>query len=156
MSIELHAVAKSLGFYAATPLFDLRPSAQLYAVRGVVNENPALAAGMGLSLGSLCGLPPSPLLFSEVLIIMGGFTSGYRWAAAVAALLLALGFLGLAHALVQNLLSPSGRPRRDGLAGGRAVTALSIAAAVLLLALAATTIVLPGSGLVQTLAGVLP
>ena len=113
-----HAVAKSLGFYAATPLFDLRPSARLYPARGLVRENPALAAGMGLSLGSLSGLPPSPLFFSEVLILVGGFTSGHAVSAAVAALLLALGFLGLAHVLVQDLLGSGRRPRRER-TGGR-------------------------------------
>ncbi len=84
-------------------------------------ENPALAAGMSLSLGSLSGLPPSPLFFSEVLIIMGGFASGHPLSAAVAALLLALGFLGLAHVLVQDLLGPGRRPRRDGWPDGRGV-----------------------------------
>ncbi len=151
-----HAVAKSLGFYTAIPLFDMRPSAQLYPVRGVASENPALAAGMAVSLGSLSGLPPSPLFFSEVLIVMGGFTSGYRWPAAVAALLLALGFLGLAHALVHGLLGAGRNPRRGGLAGGRGVAVLSVAAGILLLALAATGVVLPGSTLVQTLAGGVP
>jgi hydrogenase-4 component F len=53
-----HAVAKSLGFYAATPLFDLRPSARRHPARGLLQENSALAAGMSLSLGSLSGLPP--------------------------------------------------------------------------------------------------
>jgi hydrogenase-4 component F len=151
-----HAVAKSLGFYAATPLFDLRPSARRHPARGLLGENPALAAGMGLSLGSLSGLPPSPLFFSEVLILMGGFTSGHTLSAAVAALLLAFGFLGLAHVLVQDLLGSSRRPRRSGLAGGLGVSVLTIAAAVLLIALAALTLVLPGSDLVHTLAGGLP
>jgi hydrogenase-4 component F len=151
-----HAVAKSLGFYAATPLFDLRPSARLHPARGLLQENPELAAGMSLSLGSLCGLPPSPLFFSEVLILIGGFTSGNAASAAIAALLLALGFLGLAHVLVQDLLGSSRRPRRNDLSGGRGVSALSIVAVVLLVALAALTFVLPGSALVHTLAGVMP
>ena len=151
-----HAVAKSLGFYAATPLFDLRPAAREHPVRGLVRENPALAAAMGLSLGSLSGLPPSPLFFSEVLIIIGGFTSGHPVSAAVAALFLALGFLGLAHVLVQDLLGSGRRPRRDGPAGGRAVTILSCVAAGLLVVLAALVVVLPGSGFVHLLAGVTP
>ena len=57
---------------------------------------------MGVSLGALAGLPPSPLFVSEVLIIAGGFQAGRAWAAAGAAVLLALGFLGLAHALVET------------------------------------------------------
>jgi hydrogenase-4 component F len=151
-----HAVAKSLGFYAATPLFDLRPAARRYAARGILHENPALAAGMGLSLGSLSGLPPSPLFFSEVLILMGGFTSGHAVSASIAALLLALGFLGLAYALVQNLFGSSRRPRREGLFGGVGVAALSIAGAILLIGLAALTMVLPGSDFVHAMTGLLP
>jgi hydrogenase-4 component F len=151
-----HAVAKSLGFYTATPLFDLRPSARRFPARGLLHENPGLAGSMSLSLGSLSGLPPSPLFFSEVLILVGGFTSGNAAAAAVAALLLALGFLGLAHVLVQDLLGSNRRPRRDGLAGGRGVSVLSVVAVCLLVALAALTFVLPGSALVHTLAGMTP
>jgi hydrogenase-4 component F len=151
-----HAVAKSLGFYAATPLFDLRPAARRCAARGILHENPALAAGMGLSLGSLSGLPPSPLFFSEVLILMGGFTSGHAVSASIAALLLASGFLGLAYAMVQNLFGSSRRPRRDDLAGGTGVVALSIAGAVVLIGLAALVLVLPGSDFVHAMAGKLP
>ena len=76
--------------------------------------------------------------------------------AAVAALFLALGFLGLAHVLVQDLLGSGRRPRRDGPAGGRAVTILSCVAAGLLVVLAALVVVLPGSGFVHLLAGVTP
>ena len=31
---------------------------------------------MGISLGALAGLPPSPLFVSEVLIVAGGFQAG--------------------------------------------------------------------------------
>jgi len=151
-----HAVSKSLGFYAATPLFDLRPSAHLYRARGLMHENPALATGMSLSLASLSGLPPSPLFFSEVLILIGGFTSGHRAVAAAAAFMLALGFLGLAHVLVQDLLGSAAACARERPCGSRGFMVMTVVAAVLLLALAALTAVLPGSGLVNELTGVLP
>ena len=32
-----------------------------------------------MSLGSLSGLPPSPLFFSELLILLGGLAAGKRW-----------------------------------------------------------------------------
>ena len=57
---------------------------------------------MGISLAALAGLPPSPLFVSEVLIVAGGFQAGHDWVAAIAAVLLALGFLGLAHALIET------------------------------------------------------
>ncbi len=146
-----HAVAKSLGFYAATPLFDLQPPARRYAARGLLNENRALAASMGLSLGSLSGLPPLPLFFSEVLILMGGFTSGHALSAGVAALLLALGFLGLAHALVLDLFGSSKRPFRARPIGGLGVSVIGVVSLVLLLALTVLTLFLPGSELVAAL-----
>ena len=61
-----------------------------------------LGATLGVSLGALAGVPPSPLFASEVLIVAGGFQSGRYWEAAVATILLALGFLGLAHALIET------------------------------------------------------
>ncbi len=151
-----HAVAKSLGFYAATPLFELRPSARIRPVRGLLRQDRTLAAGMSLSLASLSGLPPSPLFFSEVLILMGGFVSGHAWPAAVAALLLALGFLGLAHVLVQDLLSTQGAKRMYPPRPASAIGVLTAGATALLLALAVAALYLPGSDLVQKLLEVSP
>ena len=52
---------------------------------------------MGLSLGALGAVPPSPLFVSEVLILFGGVVAGQIIVVAIAALLLAMGFLGIAH-----------------------------------------------------------
>ena len=40
-----------------------------HAVTGIARTQPALGATMGISLGALAGLPPSPLFLSEILII---------------------------------------------------------------------------------------
>ena len=53
---------------------------------------------------SLAGLPPSPLFVSELMILLGGIDAGLLAVSAIAAVLLALGFLGLAHALIEGLL----------------------------------------------------
>ena len=106
---------------------------------------------MGLSLGALSGLPPSPLFFSEVLIIMGGFATGHTVAAALASVLLALGFLGLARVLVEDLVA-LGPQRGDGDgAGARAMLALTVVAAILLGALVVVAAVLPGSQLIDAI-----
>jgi hydrogenase-4 component F len=147
-----HAIAKALGFYAATPLLGHEPRAAGHAATGVGRTQPKLAASMGLSLGTLAGLPPSPLFASEVLIVAGGFQAGYDWAAAGAAVLLALSFLGLMHALLE---STAGKPaRRVGpeAPGLRGVTAFATASAVLLAVLAVAAYWLPGSELVAALA----
>ena len=77
-----HALAKALGFYAATPLLAHDPRAAGHAVGGIGRTEPALGASLGISLGALAGLPPSPLFVSEVLIVAGGFQVGRPWAAA--------------------------------------------------------------------------
>jgi hydrogenase-4 component F len=148
-----HAIAKSLGFYAAAPLLAHDHRAGAHPVGGLARTAPRLALTVGLSLGTLAALPPSPLFASEVLIVAGGFQAGRPWAATGAAILLALGFLGLAHALVEMLV---GRARRgDGgpTTGLRPVLALTAVAAVLLTFLTVAAFALPGSDLVQTLVG---
>lgn len=146
-----HAIAKSLGFYAATPLLTARPHASRHPVAGVARGEPVLGATMGISLAALAGLPPSPLFVSEVLIVAGGFQAGYGWVSAIAAALLALGFLGLAHALIETTVGRArGRrmvhgPRRVGLA------VLAAVSVVLLLGLAAVAPWLPSTHLVEAL-----
>ena len=108
-----------------------RPGTRSPASRG---REPRSARRSAISLAALAGLPPSPLFVSEVLIVAGGFQAGRPWAAAVAAVLLALGFLGLAHALIETT---AGRPRgRDAARapGLRAVAALTASRSSLLLA----------------------
>jgi hydrogenase-4 component F len=151
-----HAVAKSLGFYAAVPLFDLRPAARTHPVRGLLGDGAGVAAGMSVSLASLSGLPPSPLFFSEVLIIMGGFASGNRVSAAVASVLLALGFVGLAHVLVQDLLATGKGTERRDIAGAPAFKVATGAAVVLLIALAALSVFLPSTAFISSLVASLP
>ena len=46
-----------------------------------------------------------------MLIVAGGFAAGRPWTAAAAAALLALGFLGLAHALIETVAGKA--PARD-------------------------------------------
>jgi hydrogenase-4 component F len=146
-----HAIAKALGFYAATPLLAHVPSAGGRAATGVGRTSPSLGASMGISLGTLAGLPPSPLFASEVLIVAGGFAAGRPWEAGAAAVLLALGFLGLGHALVETI---AGKARRRGPGsplGLRTLVALTAFGTVALLALTALAPWLPGSELVEAM-----
>lgn len=146
-----HALAKALGFYAATPLLGHEPRAAGHAVTGIARTQPALGATMGLSLGALAGLPPSPLFLSEILVIAGGFDAGRQWAAAGAAILLALGFVGLAHALVETTGGSTRRRERAEAPGLRPVVAFGALAGVLLLALAGAAFWLPDTDIVEAL-----
>jgi hydrogenase-4 component F len=150
--IAAHAVAKSLGFYAATPLLGHDPRAAGHAVTGIGRTQRSLGTALGISLGTLAGLPPSPLFVSEVLIVAGGFEAGRSWAAAVATVLLALGFIGLAHALIETTTGKSHR-RDSSLAPGlRGVKTLTTVSVALLAGLALAGVWLPGTDLVQALA----
>ena len=78
-----HALAKALGFYAATPLLGHEPRAAGHArPRRAGARRPRSARCSAISLGALAGLPPSPLFVSEVLIVAGGFAAGRPWTAA--------------------------------------------------------------------------
>jgi hydrogenase-4 component F len=146
-----HAVAKALGFYAATPLIEHEPRGTEHAVRGLARTHPMLGGVMGISLGALAGLPPSPLFLSEVLIVAGGFQAGRSWPAAATALLLALGFLGLAHALIETVGGKARRRVGGARRGSRTLAVLGGSSLALLLGLSATALWLPGSDLVDAL-----
>jgi hydrogenase-4 component F len=145
-----HALAKALGFYAATPLLGHEPRAAGHAVRGIGRTRASLGSAIGISLGALAGLPPSPLFASEVLIVAGGFGAGRPWTAGAAAALLALGFLGLAHALLETVAGKA--PARERTAPGlRAVVLLTSAAVPCLLGLTVAALWLPGSDMARAL-----
>jgi hydrogenase-4 component F len=146
-----HAIAKALGFYAATPLLTHVPSAGGRAATGVARTAPGLGASMGISLGTLAGLPPSPLFVSEVLIVAGGFAAGRPWEAATAAVLLALGFLGLGHALLETVAGKTRRREPGPPHGLRPVLALTVVGTAALLALTIVAPWLPGSDLVEAM-----
>jgi hydrogenase-4 component F len=148
-----HALAKALGFWTAVPLLEHEPQAGERAARGIARTAPSLGASMGISLGALAGLPPSPLFVSELLIVAGGFSAGRYWEAAATAVLLALGFLGLAQALVHVLAGPRRLTQSGAIAGLRPVVGLAAAATGLMLVLAAGALWLPTSSIVDVLTG---
>jgi hydrogenase-4 component F len=149
-----HGIAKALGFYTAIPLLRQDPSAAERPPRGVARASAPTATAMAVSLVSLAGLPPSPLFVSELMILLGGMDAGLTAVSALAAVLLALGFIGLAHALVEGLLGErETRGSRPTPRSVRAVALLAGTAAVALLALTTAAYALPSSGIVEALIG---
>jgi hydrogenase-4 component F len=146
-----HAVAKALGFYAATPLLGHEPRAAGHAVTGIARTQRTLGTTLGISLATLAGLPPSPLFVSEVLIVAGGFEAGRAWAAGASCVLLALGFLGLSHALLDTTIGKSHRRDAAHAPGLRGVTVLACVSVSVLAALSLIGLWLPGSALVEAL-----
>ncbi len=148
-----HALAKSLGFYAALPLLRIDPQAAKQAPAGVAGASPSTAAAMGVSLAALAGMPPSPLFLSELLIVLGGLAAGQLVASTIAVVALALGFLGVLHALIEGVLGEKPkRRRRRAPRGQRSTVALTAILGTGLLALFLAGPLLIGSGFIQTLA----
>jgi hydrogenase-4 component F len=149
-----HGIAKALGFYTAIPLLRQDPGAATAPARGVARRNAPTAAAMAISLLSLAGLPPAPLFVSELMVLLGGMQAGLLAVSAVAAVLLALGFIGLAHSLLEGLLGEGGgRGNRPSPRSTRAVGLLAAGSAAALLILTVAAFALPGSGLVEALTG---
>jgi hydrogenase-4 component F len=148
-----HALAKSLGFYAAIPLLRSDPSLSRRPARALAARSPAGAAAVGVSLASLSGLPPSPLFFSELLILLGGLAAGEPVVVIAAALLLALGFLGLVHALIEGVVSGRKRKPARNRRTERRLATLTLVMTLGLLALSAIAYALPDSDLVRDLMG---
>ena len=88
---------------------------------------------------------------SEVLIVAGGFAAGRTWEAAAAAILLALGFLGLGHALLETIAGKARRRASGSPRGLRTVVALTAVGTAALLTLTALAPWLPGSELVEAM-----
>ena len=153
--VAAHAVAKALGFYAATPLLGHEPRAAGHAVdRDRRARSPRSATSLGISLGALAGLPPSPLFVSEVLIVAGGFQAGHgRGRRGAAASCSRSASSGLAHALIETTRRAS--PARRAGAARRACARSSRRSrrpSSCCSALAAAALWLPGSDLVDALA----
>lgn len=146
-----HALAKSLGFYAAIPLLRHAPQSRREAVRGLAFANPPTATAVSVSLGALAAIPPSPLFFSEILILLGGIQAGQIAVTIIAATLLALGFLGLLHPLIEGLVGqPKVKKWPAGRSGPRLIR-LTVVCGLLMLGLSGAALVLPGAGLVNDL-----
>jgi hydrogenase-4 component F len=148
-----HALAKSLGFYATIPLLRDDPGLASRPARGLSARSAPGAAALTVSLLSLSGLPPSPLFFSELLILLGGIAAGQVVVVALAAVLLALGFVGLAHALIESVVTDRPRLPRAARRRERRLVALTAVTGVLLLALSAASLVIAGSDTVERLMG---
>ncbi len=154
-----HAVAKTLGFCAVTPLLAHDRGTARTPVSGLARSRPGLAAVLALALGSLAGLPPSPLFVSELLIIAGGFQAGRAPVAIAATAALALAFVCMVRSLLETVLGESGPtpperlnpPDRPRLPGMRGVGVLATGSLTALLALAGVAAWLPGSALVHAL-----
>ena len=141
-----HALAKSTGFFAAIPLIAAEPEAARHRAAGVVDRAPATATAMTVSAATLAGLPPGPLFFSEVLIILGGFQTGHALIAIVLAVLVGMAFLGMLAALLAVVRAGPAGDRDQVAEATRPILAATIAVTALLLAVSVSAWVVSGHG----------
>jgi hydrogenase-4 component F len=146
-----HAVAKSLGFSMSIPLVRYQPAASHRAPRGIGRLSRPLSLGMGLSLFALGGVPPSPLFVSEALILFGGVAAGQIIVATIACVLLAMGFLGIAHMAIESLGGAPSERRAPGRRTGVWISGLAGASALGLVGIASVAYLLPYSTLATIL-----
>ena len=96
LHMALHAVTKATLFLSAGELVQQYGSRRLSAIRGTLQASPVAGGAVGGGILMLGGLPPSGIFVTEFAIVVGGVARGFWWAAAIAALLLALSFVALA------------------------------------------------------------
>ena len=133
------------------PLLGVQPSTASHAARGVGSRRRrASEPSSGICLAALAGLPPSPLFVSELLVALGGIRPATPRGGDRALMLLALGFLGLCHALIEAVAG-GGEPPARSPPGRRLVMGLAAGCLVLLPALAGAALALPGSAIADAL-----
>jgi len=82
-------------------LYEIQPHAAQHPARGIAASSKVTFVAMAVSVVTLAGLPPGPLFFSELFIVLGGIESHHVVLAAALAGLLALAFIGLLSALLE-------------------------------------------------------
>lgn len=107
LHVSGHALAKCLGFLSTMPLIARQPAAARLPMRAAGHFSASGATGLGISLGALSGLPPSPLFFSELIILVGGVAASQIAVVVVVAILLALSFVGLTRQALDLLFTHS-------------------------------------------------
>ncbi|MEI8349528.1 MAG: hydrogenase 4 subunit F [Candidatus Omnitrophota bacterium] len=80
-----HAVTKSLLFFAAADVVKKYKKDNMHIIKGVVNALPFTGIMLVLGMFAIAGMPPFSIFFSELLILIAGFSKG---AYAVSSLLL--------------------------------------------------------------------
>ncbi|MQY14525.1 putative NAD(P)H-quinone oxidoreductase subunit 2 [Streptomyces sp. RB5] len=136
LHIAGHGLAKTVAFCAAGRILQQEGTSRIAEVRGLLARSPALAAGFGMAVAALAGLPPFSLFASELGIVRAGFSAGLGWAVVPALVLVLVAFAGLGTRSAGMLLGdPGDRPTvRLGAAAGAPLLAGLAACAALGLA----------------------
>jgi hydrogenase-4 component F len=92
-----HAINKSLMFFGAGSIIRKYKTHNMRSISGVTGAMPFTGFFVVLGVFALCGMPPFSIFFSELMILISGFSKGRYASTAVVIFALALIFAALAY-----------------------------------------------------------
>jgi hydrogenase-4 component F len=113
LHLACHGLVKSTAFLAAGRLVAQRGSRRIGRLGGSLARSPVDGRALLVAALLLAGLPPSGIFVAELAILFGGFQAGWGFAAAAAALILALTLAGLLFHVVRVSVGPGRSPGQD-------------------------------------------
>ncbi len=113
-----HGLTKATLFLLAGRILTVEGSTRIDDVRGLLDRRPGVAIPFLAAMAALLGFPPFSLFFSEVGIVVGGWTDGLGPVMAVALFLLLVIFAALARLTFALTLGSGGGAEPDRSAHG--------------------------------------
>lgn len=104
-----HGLIKSAMFVLAGRILEATRSHRIADVHGLLQMRPDLGAPFLLGTAGLLGFPPFITFFTEVAILIAGFTRGLGWQMAVACALLLVVFAGISRQVLTMTLGAGTR-----------------------------------------------
>jgi hydrogenase-4 component F len=102
-----HALTKPVLFFAAGNIHQHCHALEFRRLGGgLARTMPGTALALGLAAVAVSGLPPFGMFFSELTVLVGGFTAGRPWVSSVALASLIVVFCGVLKKLAGLLLGP--------------------------------------------------
>jgi hydrogenase-4 component F len=115
-----HGLSKAAMFVVAGRILDDAGSSKVDDVHALLARRPDLGRPFLAGTAALLGLPPFVLFFTEVAIVLAGWSRGLGWVMGIALALLLVVFVGFGrHVLAMTMGPPADAPNSAGLPAGR-------------------------------------
>jgi len=98
-----HAVTKSFMFFGAANVVKKYKKDNLNSIKGVLSSQPFCGAMLILGMFALSGMPPFSIFFSELFILISGFSQGRYFISGIILALLSIIFGAIVHHLSRIL-----------------------------------------------------
>jgi len=135
-----HAAAKSLMFFAAGRAVKKYNSHSIRDIRGMISAMPFAGTMLIVGAFALTGMPPFSAFFSEIMIIISGFTGGFLFQSSLLLFFMAVVFCAMIHNISRSVFGekPSGMAAEGEPLSGK------LAFGILMLIICTAGIVAPG------------